>query len=156
MSISKEKKLTPMFECWTADRVWMSFLFLTTWKLSHLIKTKFVENEKRVLKKKTSKKKKKRKEEEEEKEEKTCLQRDLNLCLWTQNTGKKYYNNALGHASGRWKDRLKTGTYSIKWLTVFRNKFLGFLYNYGIFNWTSLDKKLKIKSSSLEGVDWTW
>ena len=61
MSISKEKKLSPMFEYWTADRVWISFLFLTTWQLSHLIKTKFAENEKRVLKKKTSKKKKKKK-----------------------------------------------------------------------------------------------
>ena len=130
MSISKEKKLSPMFECWTADRVWISFLFLITLKLSHLIKTKFVENEKRVLKKKTSKKKK------EEEEEKTCLRRDLNLRLWTQNTEKNYCNNALSHASKRWKTRLKTGTYSIKWLTVFRNKFLGFLYNYGIFNWT--------------------
>ena len=55
-----------MFECWTADRVWISFLFLTTWKLSHLIKTKFVENEKRVLKKKTSKKKKEKKKKKRE------------------------------------------------------------------------------------------
>ena len=99
-----------MFECWTADRVWISFLFLTTWKLSHLIKTKFVENEKRVLKKKTSKKKKK---EEEEEEEKTCLRRDLNLRLWTQNTETNYCNNALSHASKRWQIRLKTGSYSI-------------------------------------------
>ena len=47
-----------MFECWTADRVWISFLFLTTWKLSHLIKTKFIENEKRVLKKENQQKEK--------------------------------------------------------------------------------------------------
>ena len=71
-----------MFECWTADRVWISFLFLTTWKWSHLIKTKFIENEKRVLKKETSKKKSK-----EEKRE-TCPRRDLNLRLWTRKTKK--------------------------------------------------------------------
>ena len=46
-----------MFECWTANRVWISFLFLTSWKLSDLIKTKFIENEKRVLKKEKKKKK---------------------------------------------------------------------------------------------------
>ena len=109
MSISKEKNW-PMFECWTADRVWISFLFLTTWKLSHLIKTKFVENEKKGFKKENQRKKKRKEEEEEEK---TCLAQDLNLRLWTQNTGKKYCNNVLGHASKRWKIRLKTGTYSI-------------------------------------------
>ena len=49
-----------MFECWTADRVWISFLFLTTWKLSHLIKTKFIENEKRVLKKENQQKARKK------------------------------------------------------------------------------------------------
>ena len=53
---------------------------------------------KRVLKKKTSEKKKRKEEEEEEK---TCLGQDLNLRLWTQNTGKKYCNNVLGHASKR-------------------------------------------------------
>ena len=67
MSISKEKKLSPMFECWTADRVWISFLFLTTWKLSHLIKTKFVENEERVFKKENQQKKKRKEEEEKRK-----------------------------------------------------------------------------------------
>ena len=52
-----------MFECWTANRVWTSFLFLTTWKLSDLIKTKFIENEKKVLKKENQQKEKlKRKE----------------------------------------------------------------------------------------------
>ena len=89
MSISKEKKLSPMFEYWTADRVWISLSFLTTWQLSHLIKTKFVENEKRVLKKKTSKKKKKKRKEEEEEKEKTCLRRrDLNLPLDAKNREK--------------------------------------------------------------------
>ena len=77
MSISKEKKLSPMFECWTADRVWIWFLFLTTWKLSHLIKTKFIENEKKVLEKKTSEKKRKEKKKKRE----TCPRRDLNLRL---------------------------------------------------------------------------
>ena len=61
MSISKQNILSPMFERWTVDRVWISFLLLTTWKLSHLIKTKFIENEKGVLKKKTSHKKKEKK-----------------------------------------------------------------------------------------------
>ena len=70
MSISKQNILSPMFERWTVDRVWISFLLLTTWKLSHLIKTKFIENEKGVLKKKTSQKKKKKKRKEEEKKEK--------------------------------------------------------------------------------------
>ena len=67
MSISKEKKLSPMFECWTADRVWISFLFLTTWKLSDLIKTKFIENEKKVLKKENQQKEKLKRKEEEKK-----------------------------------------------------------------------------------------
>ena len=126
--------------------------FLTTWKLSHLIKTEFVENEKRVLKKETSKKKKKKRKEEEEEEEKTCLRRDLNLRLSrTQNTEKKYCINALGHASKHWKPRLKTGSYSISKMIDSFQEFLGFLYNYGIFNFY-----LKIKSSSLERVDWTW
>ena len=66
MSISKENILSPMFERWTADRVWISFLFLTTWKLSHIIKTKFIEKEKGVLKKKTSQKKKEEKKRKEE------------------------------------------------------------------------------------------
>ena len=96
-----------MFEYWTADRVWISFLFLTTWQLSHLIKTKFVENEKWVFKKKTSKKKKRK---EEEKKEKTCLRRDLNLPLDAKNREK---NTELNHASKRWRTRLKTDTYSI-------------------------------------------
>ena len=158
MSISKEKKLSPMFECWTADRVWISFLFLTTWKLSHLIKTKFVENEKRVLKKKTSKKK--RKEKKKKKKKKRKLVSDE---IWTCAFGgkkKKGKNTVILHsatpASAENPSLKQVHIPSLKWLTVFRNKFLGFLYNYGIFNWTSLDKKLKIKSSSLEGVDWTW
>ena len=77
-----------MFECWTADRVWISFLFLTTWKLSHLIKTKFIENEKRVLKKENQQKEKKKRKEEEEEKRETCPRRDLNLRLWTRKTEK--------------------------------------------------------------------
>ena len=91
-----------MFECWTADRVWISFLFLTTWKLSHLIKTKFVENEKRVLKKKTSKKKK---NIEEEEKERNLSPRRFELAPLDEKNREKYCK--------RWKVRLKTGTYSI-------------------------------------------
>ena len=116
MSISKEKKLSPMFECWTADRVWISFLFLTTWKLSHLIKTKFIENEKGVLKKKTSQKKKRRKEKKKKKK------RNLSLTGFELAPLDEKYREA--HIP------------SPQWLTVLRNKFFGFLYNYGIFNWT--------------------
>ena len=150
MSISKEKKLTPMFECWTADRVWI-FLFLTTWKLSHLIKTKFVENEKKGFKKENQQKKKKKKKRKLVSDE-----------IWTCAFGHKTHgkNTVITHSAtpaSAVKSSLKqVHIPSLKWLTVFRNKFLGFLYNYGIFNWTSLDEKLKIKSSSLEGVDWTW
>ena len=121
MSISKENKLSPMFECWTADRVWISFLFLTTWKLSHLIKTKFIENEKRVLKKKTSKKKKKKKKRE------TCSRRDLNLRLWTRKTEwQTELTNSTTPASGRNFGVKKVPIPSQQWLTVFRIKFLGF------------------------------
>ena len=129
MSIGKENKLSPMFECWTADRVWISFLFLTTWKLSHLIKTKFIENEKGVLKKKTSRKK-------EEKERDLSPTR-FELAPLDEKNREKYWVNPLDHTSKRCKMCLKkVNIPSPQWLTVFRNKFLGFLYNYGIFNLT--------------------
>ena len=96
-----------MFECWTADRVWISFLFLTTWKWSHLIKTKFIENEKRVLKKETSKKKSK-----EEKKRNLSPTR-FELAPLDEKNNEKYWINPLDHASKRWKIRLKTGIYSI-------------------------------------------
>ena len=94
-----------MFECWTADRVWISFLFLTTWKLSHLIKTKFVENEKKGFKKENQQKKEKKRRR---RKEKTCLRLDLDA-----KNREKYWINPLDHASKRWRTRLKTGTYSI-------------------------------------------
>ena len=106
-----------MFERWTADRVWISFLFLTTWKLSHLIKTKFIEKEKGVLKKKTSQKKKKEEKKRKEEEKK----RNLSLTRFELVPLDEKYREA--HIP------------SLQWLTVFRNKFFGFLYNYGIFNW---------------------
>ena len=134
MSISKEKKLSPMFECWTADRVWISFLFLTTWKLSHLIKIKFVENEKRVLKKKTSKKKKRKEEEKKRK----LVSDGIWTCAFGREKQRK--NTELTHSTTPASDA-KCGLKQVhipclQWLTVFRNKFFGFLYNYGIFNWT--------------------
>ena len=118
---------------------WISFLFLTTWKLSHLIKTKFIENENRVLKKKTSKKKKKkrkkeRKEKKKKKKRETCPRRDLNLRLWTRKQRKKTELTHSTTPGSAGKVGLKHIP-SIQWLTVFRNKFLGFLYNYEIFNW---------------------
>ena len=135
MSISKEKKLTPMFECWTADRVWMSFLFLTTWKLSHLIKTKFVENEKRVLKKKTSKKKKKRRRRR--RRENLSPTRFELAPLDAKHREKNIVITHSATPASAGKLGLKqVHIPSLKSLTVFRNKFLGFLYNYGIFNWT--------------------
>ena len=93
-----------MFECWTADRVWISFLFLTTWKLSHLIKTKFIENEKRVLKKNSKKKSK------EEKKRNLSPTR-FELAPLDEKTEKKDWINPLDHTRKRWKSRLKT--YSI-------------------------------------------
>ena len=87
MSISKENKLSPMFE-WT-------------WKLSHLIKTKFIENEKRVLKKKTSKKK----NIEEEEKKRNLSPTRFELAPLDEKNREKYCK--------RWKVRLKTGTYSI-------------------------------------------
>ena len=75
-----------MFECWTADRVWISFLFLTTWKLSHLIKTKFIENEKGVLKKKTSHKKKRKEKKKKEEGKKEKLVTDE---IWTCAFGRE-------------------------------------------------------------------
>ena len=84
-----------MFECWTADRVWMSFLFLTTWKLSHLIKTKFVENEKRVLKKKTSKKK--RKEKKKKKKKRKLVSDEIWTCAFGRKTQGK--NTVLTHSA---------------------------------------------------------
>ena len=89
-----------MFECWTADRVWISFLFLTTWKLSHLIKTKFIENEKRVLKKKTSKKKKKKKKK------KKLVSDEIWTCAFGRKTQRKII--VITHSA-----TLKTGSYSI-------------------------------------------
>ena len=155
MSISKEKKLSPMFECWTADRVWISFLFLTTWKLSHLIKTKFVESEKRVLRKKTSKKKKERKEEEKKRK---LVSDEIWTCAFGREKQRKNtkftHSNTPASAEGLGLKQVHIP--SPQWLAVFRNKFFCFLYNYGIFNWTYVDKKLKIKSSSFERVDWTW
>ena len=149
MSISKEKKLSPLFECWTANRVWIWFLFLTTWKLSHLIKTKFIENEKRVLKNENQQKEKLKRKEEEKK-------RNLSPDeIWTCVFGReKYWINPLDHASKPWKIRLKTGTYSVStMIDSFQElKFLDFLYNYGIFNWgcewdqPTSDKGLKIFS----------
>ena len=113
MSISKEKKLSPMFECWTADRVWISFLFLTTWKLSHLIKIKFIENEKRVLKKENQQKEKKKRKEEEEEKKRNLSSTRFELAPLDEKNREKYWGNPLDHASKRWKIRLKTGTYSI-------------------------------------------
>ena len=101
-SVSKENKLSPMFECWTADRVWRSFLFLTTWKLSHVIKTKFVENEKRVLKKKTSIEKRK----EEEKKRKRVSDVNWTCAFGSEKQRKKYWINPLDHASKRWRNRM--------------------------------------------------
>ena len=93
-----------MFECWTADRVGISFLFLTTWKLSHLIKTKFIENENRVLKKKTSKKKKKKERKEKKKKKKRNLSPTrLELAPSHEKNREKYWTNPLDHASKRWK-----------------------------------------------------
>ena len=80
-----------MFEYWTADRVWISFLFLTTWQLSHLIKTKFVENEKWVLKKKTSKKKKKRKEKKKKKKRENLSPTRFELAFRREKQRKKYW-----------------------------------------------------------------
>ena len=133
MSISKEKKLSPMFECWTADRVWISFLFLTTWKLSHLIKTKFIENEKRVLKKKTSKKKKKKK-----KKKRKLVSDEIWTCAFGRKTQRKIIviTHSATPASAEKLGLKQVHIPSLKSLKVFRNKFLGFLYNYGIFNWT--------------------
>ena len=84
-----------MFECWTADRVWISFLFLTTWKLSHLIKTKFIENEKRVLKKKTSKKKK------EKEKKRNLLPTRFELAPLDEKDRMTNWINQLDHASKR-------------------------------------------------------
>ena len=86
MSISKQNILSPMFERWTVDRVWISFLLLTTWKLSHLIKTKFIENEKGVLKKKTSQKKKRKEKKKKEEEKKEKLVTDE---IWTCAFGRE-------------------------------------------------------------------
>ena len=85
MSISKENELSPMFE-WT-------------WKLSHLIKTKFIENEKRVLKKKTSKKKKKKKK-------KKLVSDEIWTCAFGRKTQRKII--VITHSA-----TLKTGSYSI-------------------------------------------
>ena len=137
MSISKEKKLSPMFEYWTADRVWISLSFLTTWQLSHLIKTKFVENEKRVLKKKTSKKKKEKKRRRRRKRENLSPSTRFELAFGRE---KQRKTTELTHSttpvSGEERGLKQVPIPSLQWLTVFRNKFLGFLYNYGIFNWT--------------------
>ena len=140
-----------MFECWTADRVWMSFLFLTTWKLSHLIKTKFVENEKKGFKKENQQKKKKKKKRK-------LVSDEIWTCAFGRKTQRKIIviTHSATPASAEKLGLKQVHIPSLKSLKVFRNKLLGFLYNYGIFNWTSLDEKLKIKSSSLEGVDWTW
>ena len=119
-----------MFECWTADRVWISFLFLTTWKLSHLIKTKFIENEKRVLKKNSKKKSK------EEKKRNLSPTR-FELAPLDEKNKEIYWIYPLDHASKGWKIRLKTGTYSIStMIDSFQEYVFRFLYNYGIFNWT--------------------
>ena len=121
MSISKENKLSPMFECWTADRVWISFLFLTTWKLSHLIKTKFIENEKRVLKKKTSKKKK------EKEKKRNLFPTRFELAPLDEKDRMTNWINQLDHASKRRNFGVKKVPIpSQQWLTVFRIKFLGF------------------------------
>ena len=123
---------------------WISFLFLTTWKLSHLIKTKFIENENRVLKKKTSKKKKKKNERKKRKKEKKKRRRKKEKLvpdeIWTCAFGREKQRKKaeLTHSTtpgSAGKVGLKHIP-SIQWLTVFRNKFLGFLYNYEIFNWT--------------------
>ena len=101
-----------MFECWTADRVWISFLFLTTWKLSHLIKIKFIGNEKRVLKKENRQKEKKKKRKEEEKKRNLSPTR-FELAPLDEKYREQYWINPLDHSSKRWNIRLKTGTYSI-------------------------------------------
>ena len=152
MSISKEKKLSPMFECWTANRVWTSFLFLTTWKLSDLFKIKFIENEKKVFKKENQQKEKLKRKEEEKK--RNLSPDEIWTCVFGREKQRKYWINPLDHASKPWKGRLKTGTYSIStMIDSFQElKFLGFLYNYGIFNWgcewgqPTNDKGLKIFS----------
>ena len=114
---------------------------LTTWKLSHVIKTKFLENEKRVLKKKTSKKKKRKKKKEKEKKKK----KKRKICpdeIWTCAFGreKQRINTELTPSTtpaNAEEDGLKQDDIpSLQWLKVFRNTVLGFLYNYRIFNWT--------------------
>ena len=123
MSISKEKKLSPMFECWTADRVWISFLFLTTWKLSHLIKTKFVENEKRVLKKETSKKKK-RKEKKKKKEKRKLVSDEIWTCAFQGRKTQRKNTVLTPSATPASTENLglkQVHIPSLKWLTVFRS-----------------------------------
>ena len=71
----------------------------------------------RVLKEKTSTKKKKKRKEEEKKRKLTEL------------------THSATPASADDLDLKQVHIPSLQWLTVFRNKFFGFLYNYGIFNW---------------------
>ena len=106
-----------MFECWTADRVWISFLFLTTWKLSHLIKTKFAENEKRVLKKENQPKKKRKEEEKKSK----LVSDEIWTCAFGRE--KQRDNTALTHsttpASAEGPGLKQVNIPSLQWLTVF-------------------------------------
>ena len=112
-----------MFECWTADRVGKSFLFLTSCKLSHVSKTKFVENEKRVLKKKTSIKKEKKKKKRE-----NLSPTRFELAPLDAKDREK--NTELTHATtpaGADELGLKqVHIPSLQWLTVFRYKFFVF------------------------------
>ena len=107
---------------------------------------------KRFLKKKTSKKKNWK--EKKKKKRETCPLTRFELASLDEKNREKYWINPLDHASKPWKIRFKTGTYSIStMIDSFQElKFLGFLYNYGIFNWgcewgqPTSDKGLKIFS----------
>ena len=70
-------------------------MFEWTWKLSHLIKTKFIENEKRVLKKKTSKNKKKKERKKEKKKRRRKKEKLVPDEIWTCTFGREKQRKIL-------------------------------------------------------------